>query len=261
MGEFMIAAIVHDAGLMSLSSMSAYANLSYVNKLLNMPEGSYQMLSFFLPDMKNLDRDGAVYYDALKARAPVFERDSGQNRQQEIMKRLRGDKTDMWEGTRYRMQTLNDTLSSLQDLVNGINIARFIALGVLFLVIMVGITNTFRMIMLDRIREIGTMRALGMQKGQVLSLFLNEAVFLSLGGAVAGLLLGLVVMFAFSLYNFGIDSMFAMLLKNGHLTFNLNPLMVLANILIIGGLTLFAALIPARMAARLEPAQALRTAK
>jgi ABC-type antimicrobial peptide transport system permease subunit len=52
-----------------------------------------------------------------------------------------------------------------------------------------------------------------------------------------------------------------MLLKNGHLTFSLDPLLVLANILIIGGLTLLAALVPARNASRLEPAEALRTAQ
>jgi ABC-type lipoprotein release transport system permease subunit len=55
--------------------------------------------------------------------------------------------------------------------------------------------------------------------------------------------------------------MLAMLLDNGHLTFNLNPLLVLANVGIIAGLTLLAALMPARMAAKLEPANALRTEK
>lgn len=260
-GEFTVAAIVKDAGLLSLASMSAYANLSYVNRLLNLPEGSYQMLSFFLPDIKNLDQAGDAYYAALAERAQVFDRvDTGGDRQ-ELMARLRGEREESWEGTRYRMMTLNETLSGLQDLVNSIYIASLIALSVLFLVIMVGITNTFRMIMIDRIREIGTMRALGMQKSQVLSLFLNEAVFLSLGGAAAGLALGLAVMGGLSLYDFGVDSMFAMLLRNGHLTFSLDPLLVLVNILIIGGLTLLAALMPARNASRLEPAEALRTAQ
>jgi putative ABC transport system permease protein len=117
------------------------------------------------------------------------------------------------------------------------------------------------MIMLDRIREIGTMRALGMQSGQVLALFLYEALFLSLGGALGGLALGFVAMGGISLYNFGEDSVMSFFLNSGHMTFSPNPLFVIANIVIIGGLTLLAALIPARMAARLEPASALRTAK
>lgn len=262
MGEFLVAAIVKDAGAMSMSTMSAYAHLAYVNKLLNLPPGSYQALSFYMADMKKLDKYGDLYYAALKGRGvQLYDRKKGTNQQEQIMERLRGDKAQTWLGTKYRMTTLNEELSGLDTLVNGINIASLIALGVLFGVIMIGITNTFRMIMLDRIKEIGTMRALGMQSSQVLSLFLYEALFLALGGALAGLLLGLLIMFGFSLYNFGEGSMLAMLMKNGHLSFNLNPLLVLANVAIIGVLTLLAALIPARMAARLEPAAALRTAK
>jgi putative ABC transport system permease protein len=262
MGEFIVATIVKDAGQMSQSTMSAYANLSYVNKLLNLPPGSYQQLSFYMQDMNKLDAYGNTFYAELKKRVTVFPRqDNSGNAQENIMKRLRGDKTETWEGTKFKMVTLNETLSGLQTLVNGINVASLIALAVLFAVIMIGITNTFRMIMLDRIKEIGTMRALGMQSTQVLSLFLYEALFLALGGALVGLAVALLVMLGFSLYNFGEGSMLAMLLKNGHLTFNLNPLLVLANVAIIAGLTLLAALVPARMAARLEPAHALRTAK
>lgn len=261
MGEFTIAAVVKDSGQLSQASMSAYAHLSYVNRLLNLPPGSYQQLSFYMPGMKTLDRDGNKYYAALKERVQLFERKKEGSQQQQIMDRLRGEKGVTWEGTKYRMTTLNEELSGLQDLVNGINIASLIALTVLFAVIMIGITNTFRMIMLDRIKEIGTMRALGMQSPQVLSLFLFEALFLALGGAIGGLIVALLVMLGFSIYDFGQSSMLAMLLRNGHLTFNLNPLLVLANVGIIAGLTLLAALVPARMAAGLEPAHALRTAK
>ena len=261
MGDFTVAAIVRDAGILSLASMSAYANITYVNKLLNMPAGSYQALSFYLPSMKILDRDGDKYYAALKARAQVFERKKEASGLTDVMSRLRGDKAETWTGTRFRVQTLNDRLSGLQTLVLWVNIASLIALGILFGVIMVGITNTFRMIMLDRIREIGTMRALGMQSGQVMALFLYEALFLSMGGALAGLILGFIAMGGISLYNLGENSVMSFFLNNGHMTFSPNPLFVIANIVIIGGLTLLAALIPARMAARLQPANALRTAK
>jgi putative ABC transport system permease protein len=260
-GSFTVAAVVKDAGMLSLASMSAYANIAYVNQLLNLPPGSYQQLSFYLPDMRSLDAAGQAYFNALRERAQVFDRTNPADARNQMMQRLRGGKEESWEGVKYKVQTLNDRLSGVQDLVNGINIASLIALTVLFIIIMVGISNTFRMIMLDRIREIGTMRALGMQRPNVLWLFLNEALFLALGGAAAGLLLALLVMLGFSLYDFGLDSPLAIILKNGHLTFSLSPLLVLANVAIIAGLTFLAALLPARNAARLDPAQALRTAK
>jgi putative ABC transport system permease protein len=262
MGEFTISAIVKDSGQLSQGSMSTYANIDYVNKLLNMPPGSYQQLSFYMKDMKNLDQDAAKYYAALaKEKVQLFERKKAGTQQEQIMERLRGNKAETWEGAKYRMTTLNEELAGVQTAVNWINFASLIALAVLFVIIMVGITNTFRMIMLDRIKEIGTMRALGMQSPQVLWLFLFEALFLSLGGALAGLLLGFLAMLALSAPDMGQASMLALVLDNGHISFKLNPALVLANIAIIGGLTLVAALIPALTASRLQPAQALRTEK
>jgi ABC-type lipoprotein release transport system permease subunit len=52
-----------------------------------------------------------------------------------------------------------------------------------------------------------------------------------------------------------------MLLRNGHLSFKVPVWQAVGNIAIIAALTLLAALLPARAAARLEPAQALRTTK
>jgi|GEM_PF-456177 len=259
-GEFLVAAIVKDAGLFSLASY-AYANLDYVNELLNLPQGSYQMISFFLPDMKRLDADGDAYYAALKQRAQVFDRKNAEDERADMMAKLRGEKTETWEGVKYKVKTLNDQLSGLKDLVAGINIATLIVLAVLFMVIMVGISNTFRMIMLDRIKEIGTMRALGMQKGDVLSLFLDEALFLSLGGVVAGFGLAAIATKCLELIDFGSKTFLSLILRNGHLSFSLSPLIVLANVFIIGALTLVAARLPARAAADLEPAHALRTSK
>ena len=126
---------------------------------------------------------------------------------------------------------------------------------------MVGILNTFRMTMFERIREIGTMRAIGMQRSQVRNLFLLEALFLALGGVVVGLVVALIVMGIVSLFNLGVDTPLFMILKNGHFSFKVPLTRGISNILIIAALTLAAAYLPARAAARLEPAQALRTTK
>jgi putative ABC transport system permease protein len=260
-GDFSIVALIHDVGG-GFSNSGAYANLEYVDTLLNLPENSYQTLTFFLPDMKRLDADGELYYKALQdAGVQLKKRAKATDNSQSMIERLRGGKTEHWSGTRFAMTTLNDELSGVQTLVNTINVVSIVILIILFVIVMVGITNTFRMIMLDRIKEIGTMRALGMQKGQVRSLFLLEALFLALAGAVAGLILAGLVMLGISFINIGVDSPFALLLKNGHMTFNLSPLLILANIAIIAVLTLLSAMFPARNAANMEPAHALRTAK
>jgi putative ABC transport system permease protein len=152
-------------------------------------------------------------------------------------------------------------LSQVQQIVNVLNSASLVILLILFLIIMVGIGNTFRIIMYERIREIGTMRSIGMQRGEVRSLFLYEAAFLAVGGVLTGIVLALVIMGVVSLVNFGINSPLFIILKNGHMTFNLPLARTIANVVIVTGLTLAAAFFPARNAARLDPAVALRTVK
>ncbi|MQY77227.1 MAG: FtsX-like permease family protein [Spirochaeta sp.] len=71
-------------------------------------------------------------------------------------------------------------------LLNGFT-AGLVVFILLLVITMVGITNTFRMIMLERTREIGTMRALGMQRGSVRNIFLSEALFIAIGALYAGL--------------------------------------------------------------------------
>ncbi len=87
----------------------------------------------------------------------------------------------------------------------------------LFLVIMVGITNTYRMVVYERTREIGTLRALGMQRPQIRNLFLCEAVFLALAGILAGFALGVIVLFLLSFLDLSSWKDFNILLKDNRL--------------------------------------------
>ncbi|HCM29108.1 MAG: hypothetical protein A2Z99_09945 [Treponema sp. GWB1_62_6] len=168
-------------------------------------------------------------------------------------------KKETWEGTKYRVFTINDLLSQIEDLVKVLNIASVYILAVLFVIIMVGITNTFRMIMYERIKEIGTMRAVGMQRPAVRNLFLLEAGFLAVAGTLAGWALSAIAMAIISIFDFGTSTVFALLLKNGHLSFAVQAPHAIGGFLLVLVLTLLAAALPARKASRLEPAAALRT--
>jgi putative ABC transport system permease protein len=56
---------------------------------------------------------------------------------------------------------------------------------------LVGIANTMTMAVSERVREIGTLRAIGTRKSGILGLFLCEGFFLGVAGAILGLLGGL----------------------------------------------------------------------
>ena len=256
-GEFNLAAISYDPGL--FSALSAYANLCYVNELLDLDCNEFMTLGILLDDLSQIDEFADPLYTALSAKVNMFERveeESGD--QNPVMAMFEETEDEDWEGTRYRFFTLNEMLAQADQIVRILNTAGVVILLILFVIIMVGITNTFRMIMIERIKEIGTMRALGMQRGGIRGLFLTEAVLLSIFGALAGLALAAIAMFILSRIFWGFDSPIYLLLKNGYITFRLIPLQVLFHFGIVAALTVLAAFFPANKAAILPPVDALR---
>jgi len=104
------------------------------------------------------------------------------------------------------------------------------------------------------------MRALGMQRRRVRRLFLMEAFFLFLGGAVSGLIASAVIMGLVRLARFTPQTPAFLMLQNGHPSFAVSAPQVLASVVLVGLVTVLGAMLPARRAARLEPVVALRAA-
>ena len=260
-GEFVLAGVSYDAGI--FGQMMSYANLDYVNELLGLAPGEYQTMGIMLGSLKATDPVASSIYGTLSGSVQLFERGNKDENGAEtpFQALIRQQKKEEWDGVKYRLFTINEVLSQIQQIVGALDLTAAIILVVLFVIIMVGITNTFSMVMFERIGEIGTMRALGVQRGGVRSMFLYEAVFLAVGGAVAGIVLALVAMGVISMINFGMDSPAFIIMKNGHLSFFLPPLRALGNIIVIALLTLVAVASPAGKAAKLTPAEALRTQK
>lgn len=262
-GYFFITGISADPGF--VGTIASLAHLDYVNTLLGRERNDYMTMGIYLPQMKNVDEYADLLYAAMEKEFNLFPRieTTGEEttRFQAMLDEEEKKEPETWEGVRYRITTINETLNEVQDIVDVLNTAGLIILLILFVIIMVGITNTFRIVMYERIREIGTIRALGMQRDNVRNLFLFEAFFIAMLGILSGLTLAGIIMLVLSLINFGMDTPFFILMENGHLTFIVQPLQFAINILVVFGLTLLAAFIPARKAALLDPAVALRTQK
>jgi putative ABC transport system permease protein len=63
--------------------------------------------------------------------------------------------------------------------------------GIIFLVIIFGISNTMYMAVHDRTHEIGTMRALGKRRGYIVGLFFTEGIIMGILGALMGIIIAL----------------------------------------------------------------------
>jgi len=138
-----------------------------------------------------------------------------------------------------------EEVSSRVDQLVGVFVA-LLALSVL--IALLGIVNTLALSVVERVREIGLLRAVGMVRPQVRAMVRSEASIVSLLGAALGLVLGLVfgVVFVSAAEDLGATTL---AIPWGQLAIGL-VLAALAGLL--------AGVLPARRAARLDVLQALR---
>ncbi len=137
-----------------------------------------------------------------------------------------------------------DLLSTLNGVISVLTLFLGAIAGISLLVGGIGIMNIMLVSVTERTREIGIRKAVGAQQGDILRQFLIEAMMISVGGGVIGLLLG--------------TSMASLVNLTGtitsQVTFGAAGLAVGFS-LVVG---LFFGIYPARRAARLDPIVALR---
>ncbi len=164
-----------------------------------------------------------------------------------------------WHGAKVDVQTMYETASAIVDLQRGLNLVSVIAVLVLFGVILIGVVNTMRMSIRERTREIGTNRAIGMQRGDVRQVFVMEIVILTFVACAAGVLLGYGIMALLSSATIDLrDNPFSMFFVNKHPYFVPQAGSIIANYLAILVAAFFISFFTARRAAKLRVADALR---
>lgn len=96
-------------------------------------------------------------------------------------------------GPTFEVSRWDQIVPFIQELLENIDIIFDFLTAVFLLVIMLGIVNSMFMNVLERVREIGTMMALGIRRGNILALFVLEGAFIGSLGALLGLGLGAII--------------------------------------------------------------------
>ena len=96
-------------------------------------------------------------------------------------------------GDTYQVTTWEELDPATKARVSSLGYVLLFVAVVLFLLVATGIVNTMLMSVYERVREIGTMLAVGVRRWQVTALFLLEALALGLGSSLLGVTIGYVV--------------------------------------------------------------------
>ncbi len=137
---------------------------------------------------------------------------------------------------------------------SGVEAYQFWLVGISLVVCFGGITNSMLMAVNERVKEIGVYKCIGGLDSHIVRLFIVEALLLGiLGGGIGGVL-GIIFGFIINLNRFSFDEMSVVLQNNSIILIAL----LLLSLLISMVLTALATYIPARRAANLSPAEALR---
>lgn len=156
-----------------------------------------------------------------------------------------------WTELMPEMKMLNESMSFMM----------YIFVVIILLALGFGIVNTMLMVILERVKELGMLMAIGMNRLRIFTMIVLETIFLSLVGGVVGIAFAVVLTIITS--NTGVDlSLWAEGLSSAgfdtmvYPEIGINSVIVVTILVILTGI--LSSIYPARKAIKLNPAEAIR---
>jgi putative ABC transport system permease protein len=146
----------------------------------------------------------------------------------------------------YNVQTLTAILGAARSISLGLTVTLVVVAFIAMLISGIGIMNIMLVTVRERTREIGVRKAIGAPRKEIMAQFLIEAFLISGGGAVIGILIGLIIPVA------------VQQVLPGNLRVPISPSSVIVAFLVSSLTGLFFGWLPANQAAKLDPVESLR---
>ena len=151
----------------------------------------------------------------------------------------------------YRVESWQETNAQLVSALNAQSMSTGLIRIIVLVVVVLGIASVLVVSVVQKRREIGILRAMGATQGQVLRIFLLQGAIVGALGSLLGVVLAQLLIWAFTSFVHGADGL-------PLFTITLAPMLALQIATIATLCGVLAAVAPARSAARLDPALAIR---
>lgn len=233
--EYTLGAVYDDDAAGGMNS--GFVSLGNLTADLNMPAGEYQTLAVFLDDASRADPLASELETGLAAEGFLAAGQAG-----------------------YRISTITELSGQVGAVLGSVRWIGITIFAIMLVLVAAGIANTYRMVLLERTKEIGMLRCIGFSRRDIFRSFLYEALLIALASTLAGLLASFPLGALVHVLRFDPSGELGTVLSRGRLHFSPQPGPLLAAVAAVLVAAALAVAAPARKAARLPPAEAMRTA-
>lgn len=150
-----------------------------------------------------------------------------------------------------KVESWQESNAQLVSALNAQSVSTTLIRGVVLAVVVLGIASVLVVSVVQKQREIGILRAMGATRHQILRIFLVQGAVVGVLGSLLGLLLALIMIWLFSAFVRGADGLPLFVI-------GLPWLLALQVALVASVSGVLAAIAPARRAAAMDPARAIR---
>jgi ABC-type lipoprotein release transport system permease subunit len=246
-----VVAIAANVGL--LSSWNTYMSDKGLRRLYQLNDQTTGALQLYLKDIRKV-KDvqehlrkvfGARGYEVMDADArPFFAKFDSVNR-------------ESWTGQKLDITNWEDETSFVKWFVTMLAFTFSVVIIILVTLISVGIMNVMWITIRERTREIGTLRAVGMQRTSVLAMFVTEGFLLGILGTSLGGLTGVLSSAAVNAAHFRLPKGAQIVLMNDNLAITPSLFWLVAGVGFITTTITLISILPSLRAARMEPISAM----
>lgn len=217
---FIVDAIIYDKTLFGL--YKAYIHQKKLNELLSYNADDCSSIGVFVRDRSKSESYKVMLRNLLADKiqtAPVLE--TGEQ--------YRAERSMEWQGIKVFVLTIPLYVADLYQLIDALNLLTYVLYAMLLLIIFVSAGVTYRLILHERMRELGTMRAIGFSERTVTLVLLMETIALGTVSIAVGCALAALLCAGAGLISLNMIPGFEILLSNGRLTARAAPLALLFN--------------------------------
>jgi putative ABC transport system permease protein len=247
-----VAVVARDVGL--LSSFSAFIQHDTLRQLYGLNAATTGAIHVYLEDPADA---GAVASRLRGALAEGGWRVMEPDAQPYWMKLMQTVPSEDWTGQKIDVTTGDDEMGQFKQFILALRIVTGLLVTILMIVVVIGILNTLAIAVRERTKEIGTLRAIGMQRRKVLWLFVLETALLGFLGTAAGALAAAGIALALNAAGIVLPTAVQVFLAMEELNVLLDPAAIAVNVFALTAVTVIASVFPALRAARLRPVTAM----